>query len=56
VITFTVYSDRDAIDRISESAPRLAEHLNETVKTGTFCSYRPEPEHGPQWSLDTRAL
>ncbi|HTL31870.1 MAG TPA: hypothetical protein VL326_02030, partial [Kofleriaceae bacterium] len=31
----------DAITRIGEHSPALAKHLEQTVKTGTFCSYRP---------------
>ena len=31
----------DAITRIGEHSPSLAKHLEQTVKTGTFCSYRP---------------
>jgi hypothetical protein len=32
---------RDAIRRIGEHAPELAEHLDHAVRTGTFCAYRP---------------
>jgi hypothetical protein len=31
----------DAITRIGEHNPALAKYLEQTVKTGTFCSYRP---------------
>ena len=32
---------KDAIRRIGEQSPGLAEYLTWTVRTGTFCSYRP---------------
>ncbi len=32
---------RDAIRRIGEHAPTLGEYLGWTVRTGTFCAYRP---------------
>lgn len=34
---------RDAIARITESAPSLGQRLQEAVHTGTFCAYRPLP-------------
>jgi hypothetical protein len=34
---------RGAISRISEADEDLGHHLATTVKTGTFCSYRPRP-------------
>lgn len=42
---------KSAIDRISEHDARLGHHLASTVHTGTFCSYRPDPESGPTWDL-----
>jgi hypothetical protein len=33
---------RDAIRRIDAVHPALARHLSNSVRTGTFCSYRPE--------------
>lgn len=33
---------RDAIRRIDASHPALARHLTNSVRTGTYCSYRPE--------------
>src|SRR5262249_53287685 len=35
---------RDVIDRIAEQSPPLGRHLEHSVRTGTFCSYEPEPE------------
>jgi hypothetical protein len=32
--------------RIAEHHPRLGEHLNRTIRTGTYCAYVPDP-HGP---------
>ena len=33
---------KQAIDRIAGGAPSLGRHLRNSVKTGTYCSYRPE--------------
>jgi hypothetical protein len=33
---------KQVIDRIAEEAPSLGRHLRNSVKTGTYCSYRPE--------------
>jgi len=35
---------RSAIRKIGKVHPGLAEHLDRSVRTGTFCSYRPERE------------
>jgi hypothetical protein len=40
---------RSAIGRIGEQSPALAEHLESTVHTGTFCSYSPDPRAGITW-------
>jgi tetratricopeptide (TPR) repeat protein len=37
---------RQAMARIAEHHPRLGEHLNRTIRTGTYCAYVPDP-HGP---------
>jgi tetratricopeptide (TPR) repeat protein len=34
---------RDAIRRIGELHPELGRHLSRSVRTGTFCSYDPDP-------------
>jgi tetratricopeptide (TPR) repeat protein len=34
---------KNAIDRIGEHAPALAELLGRTVRTGNYCVYRPDP-------------
>jgi hypothetical protein len=33
---------RSAVNRIEESHPVLGRHLRSSVRTGAFCSYRPE--------------
>ena len=37
---------RQAMARIAEHHPRLGEHLDRTIRTGTYCAYVPDP-HGP---------
>ena len=34
---------KQVMDRIGGEAPLLGRHLRNSVKTGTYCSYRPEP-------------
>ena len=36
---------RETIDRIGKEHPALARHLENAIRTGTFCSY--DPERGP---------
>lgn len=43
---------RAAIDRIAQSSPAVAGHLRTTVRTGTFCSYTPDPRFPLSWRLD----
>jgi hypothetical protein len=33
---------KDAIDRIAEQNAELGQYLERTIKTGTYCSYRPD--------------
>jgi hypothetical protein len=42
---------RDAIARIGRDHPELGRHLRASVRTGVFCSYR--PEHPVDWDLTT---
>jgi predicted ATPase len=42
---------RSAIDRIADVHPTLGEHLRRTIRTGTHCSYLPDPRHAPAWRL-----
>ena len=36
-------SIRYALDRLATVEPKLAEHLRHSIRTGTACSYRPDP-------------
>jgi hypothetical protein len=38
-----------SVERLDESAPRLARHLRTTVRTGTFCLYEPDPRLPIAW-------
>ena len=40
---------RKGIARIGEHHPRLGEHLNRTVRTGTYCAYVPDPGAPVAW-------
>jgi tetratricopeptide (TPR) repeat protein len=40
---------RQAIARIAEHHPRLGEHLSRTIRTGTYCAYRPDPRAPAGW-------
>lgn len=42
-------SIRSAIERIAASCPSLGEHLDETIRTGTACTYAPAPDSVPSW-------
>ena len=41
---------RAAMARIREQSPALADHLDATVRTGTFCSYNPDPRAPIDWA------
>ena len=41
---------RRSIDAITAAHPQLGEHLTVSVRTGTFCSYRPDPANPVSWS------
>jgi hypothetical protein len=41
---------RLAIDRVTATHPALGRHLDHAIRTGTFCSYR--PEHPVAWRVD----
>jgi hypothetical protein len=32
---------RDAIERVRAHSPRLGQYLDASIRTGSFCSYRP---------------
>jgi len=36
--------------RIREQSPTLADHLDTTIRTGTFCSYNPDPRAPIVWA------
>ena len=41
---------RQAIVRVGEHHPELGEHLNRTIRTGTYCAYVPDPRaHAVAW-------
>jgi tetratricopeptide (TPR) repeat protein len=42
---------RYAIDHLSERHSTLAAHLDNCVRTGTYCSYRPDPLVRVEWSF-----
>ncbi|WP_326797138.1 AAA family ATPase [Streptomyces sp. NBC_01808] len=41
---------RDALRKIAKGHPPLAEHLKQTISTGTTCTYHPQPP-APPWRL-----
>jgi tetratricopeptide (TPR) repeat protein len=41
---------RSAMGRIGEQSPALADHLEATIRTGTFCSYTPDPRAPIDWA------
>ncbi len=41
---------RGVLERITEHSPELGRHLTTTVRTGTFCSYQPDPLSPVSWS------
>jgi hypothetical protein len=41
---------RAAMTRIREQSPTLADHLDTTIRTGTFCSYNPDPRAPIVWA------
>jgi len=42
---------RSVLDRIAEHSPDLAHHFEATLRTGTFCSYVPDPSSPLRWEL-----
>jgi AAA ATPase domain len=42
---------RSAMSRIADGNPALGRHLEATVRTGTFCSYQPDPRVPAAWEL-----
>lgn len=42
---------RAALARVREHSPALGRHLDRTIRTGTFCSYAPDPRARIDWRL-----
>ena len=42
---------RSAIARIAEQHAALGAHFDATIRTGTFCSYQPDPRVPTAWEL-----
>ena len=40
---------RYALARLAEHHPRVADHLDRTVRTGTYCAYEPDPRAPIAW-------
>lgn len=45
---------RGALARIARLNPSLGEHLQATIRTGTLCSYRPDPRAPLAWEISPR--
>ena len=43
------YRIRAAVKKVAEADPELGRHLDNTIRTGTWCSYQPEGD--TQWVL-----
>ena len=41
---------RMSMDHLERVEPVVGSHLRASIRTGTFCSYRPDPD-GPTWEL-----
>jgi hypothetical protein len=42
---------RSALARVAEHSSALGDHLERTIRTGTFCSYRPDPRTPINWRI-----
>lgn len=40
---------RKAIDKVEELDPSLGHHLDHDIRTGTYCSYKPDAATAPVW-------
>ena len=40
-----------AVARLATHSPELGDHLDRTIHTGTYCTYRPDPRARPHWEL-----
>ena len=43
---------RAVIHRAADVHPSLARHLEMTIRTGTYCSYQPDPRVPIDWTID----
>ena len=43
---------KSVVAKISQYDRELGDHLSTTVRTGTFCSYKPDPRYPIVWKLD----
>ncbi len=48
-----VRSLRRAIAAIADQAPLLGAHVEESVRTGGYCIYLPEPAAALSWTVET---
>ena len=53
--TSVARSLRYALGRLAGEHPDLAAHLERTLRTGVFCSYRPDPLAPVEWRLESGA-
>lgn len=42
---------RQALSRIHEHSPSLGQHLDRAIRTGTYCSYLPDPRIPTAWKI-----
>jgi tetratricopeptide (TPR) repeat protein len=42
---------RQAMARIAKNHPELGEHLDRTIRTGTYCAYLPDPRAPAKWQV-----
>jgi tetratricopeptide (TPR) repeat protein len=47
---------RQGMARIAEHHPELGEHLDRTIRTGTYCAYMPDRRAQPGWSFQAPAM
>ncbi|MEU9374390.1 hypothetical protein AB0D94_11545 [Streptomyces sp. NPDC048255] len=41
---------RKAVARLRDTSPPLGDHLDRTIRTGTYCAYAPDPRLPSPWS------
>ncbi|MFF3858630.1 transcriptional regulator [Streptomyces sp. NPDC002209] len=41
---------RKAVGRLGDASPALGDHLDRTIRTGTYCVYSPDPRSPSPWS------